>query len=314
MATENKTNKRKKLTSDFMIEVDVANGADIEAAKNGADWFFERLAYLNMTVKSGRLIHIKSHEEYIAGGFVEHFISLKNNYPLLTHTIENIHKTIFFFFKENTKYLEFSIEVTDEIMSNIRDWEEYEYNEYASNFEGYRAAKDLDYLEHAITLIDACGGDLNITFDCLIEKERQDFRVKKLDFLMFAMLGYVNSLETEHAELNDFLIINAIFGLFLAEKANLHSENVANEAHNILRSRLKNTAILRHKKNNESIQPRIDKAVAIWEAGNAAHNRGWKDFTECTTAIFNLPEIDKPYRTVYGWISKHEQAKRTRQL
>lgn len=321
MTTENRTKRRKQANSDFMVEMEAANGdAAKEAAKSSMDWFYERMAYQNHMIKLGQKIHIKVPEKHIADEFVKHLVNLRNIHPLLSQSIENMHKSIYTFFKENDKFLEFAMEVTEEIMSSLKDWDEFEYNEYASSFEGYYAssfdsyreieAKDLDYVQLATTLIDACGGELNITFDCFIEKVRQDLRVSRLEFLMFAMLGYVDSLETEHAELNDFLIINAIFGLFLIEKNNLHIKNVASQAETMQRNRLQVIAIDRQRRNKESIEPLIKKTIELWEAGNINEKRYWRSFTECATEIFkHHPEINKPYRTVYDWISDHQKSK-----
>ncbi len=313
MTTESRTKQRTQLNRDFLVEVYISSGIDIETAKYKADWFYERLAYLNGAVKSGGKIHIKSHEEYIAVRFIERFVKLRNIHPLLSQSIENIHKSIFFFFRENPKFLEFEMETTQEVMSYFDDWSQFEYNEYASHNEGFREAKDLDYIQLTTSLIDACGGALNLTFNCFIEGIRQDIKIIKLEFLMFAMLGYVDSLETDDAELNDFLIVNAIFGLYLVEKNNLHSKNVANEAESIVRNRLKDAATVRHKRENESIQPKIKKVIEVWSGNNPKTLKGWGTYSECAAAIFNRPDIDMPFRTVCSWISNYEKSKRTPQ-
>ncbi len=82
-----------------------------------------------------------------------------------------------------------------------------------------------------------------------------------------------------------------------------------------LSKKLKSTDLAnqRHQNENKKTQIIIDRVIALWEAGNIAAGRGWKNYTECTDSIFQRPEINKSHRSVYGWISKHEQSKRTHQ-
>jgi len=119
----------------------------------------------------------------------------------------------------------------------------------------------------------------------------------------------ISEIYTKEIEINSDKILDAFIALSNVSTSVYHKQVVEPRFIAMNRSEQAIKAIsTRHKKNAEENQIKKNSIIQSWQQGNPKTKAGWASISDAAAHI--SVETDKPYRTVYNWISQHEKQKR----